>query len=482
MSEKKFVKKLRTFGMSMKVPLTAIIIGAALIPLFLEAGIMLGTFRQSQLDARFIEIQNQCVILSNKMTRSGYMTAEKKNNASLDSQMQTLSDVYNGRIVIVGSNFRVVTDTFNLATGKYYLSEEVIKCFKGENSSHYNKDMQHFAQTIPVYDTADAKAVSGVIVVTASTENILSLTDKVMGKSHLFLVCMVLLISVLGVAAAHLLLRPFKKLQMSFDRVAQGDLDADITEETYRETRLLSQSVQKSLSKLKAVDQSRQEFVSNVSHELKTPLTSMKVLADSLVGQEGVPEELYQEFMGDITAEIDRENKIITDLLSLVKMDKKAADLNVEHLNINQLLEDILKRLRPIADKRHIDLILDSFRPVEADVDEVKFTLAVSNLVENGIKYNVDDGWVRVTLDADHKYFYVKVADSGMGIPEESIGRIFERFYRVDKSHSKEIGGTGLGLAITRSAVTMHHGTIQVASKEGEGTTFTVRIPLSYIP
>ena len=109
--------------------------------------------------------------------------------------------------------------------------------------------------------------------------------------------------------------------------------------------------------------------------------------------------------MGDITAEIDRENKIITDLLSLVKMDKKAADLNVEHLNINQLLEDILKRLRPIADKRHIDLILDSFRPVEADVDEVKFTLAVSNLVENGIKYNVDDGWVRVTLDADHKYF-----------------------------------------------------------------------------
>ena len=233
---------------------------------------------------------------------------------------------------------------------------------------------------------------------------------------------------------------------------------------------------------MKVLDESRSEFVSNVSHELKTPMTSMKVLADSLVGQEGVPEELYQEFMRDITAEIDRENRIITDLLTLVKMDKKAADLNVEHMDINQLVEDILKRLRPIADKRNIDLILDSFRPVEADVDEVKFTLAISNLVENGIKYNVDDGWVRVTLDADHKYFYVKVADSGMGIPEESIGRIFERFYRVDKSHSKEIGGTGLGLAITRSAVSKHHGNIQVESKEGEGTTFTVRIPLSYIP
>ena len=219
-----------------------------------------------------------------------------------------------------------------------------------------------------------------------------------------------------------------------------------------------------------------------MSHELKTPLTSMKVLADSLVGQQGVPEELYQEFMSDITAEIDRENKIITDLLSLVKMDKKAADVNITHMDINQLLEDILKRLRPIADKRNIDLILDCFRPVDADVDEVKFTLAISNLVENGIKYNVDDGWVRVSLDADHKYFYITVADSGMGIPEDSIERIFERFYRVDKSHSKEIGGTGLGLTITKSSVARHHGTIKVFSKEGEGTTFSVRIPLSYIP
>lgn len=112
-----------------------------------------------------------------------------------------------------------------------------------------------------------------------------------------------------------------------------------------------------------------------MSHELKTPMTSMKVLADSLVGQQGVPEELYQEFLSDITEEIDRENKIITDLLSLVKMDKKAADMNITNMNINELLENILKRLRPIADQRSISLILDSFRPVNADVDEVSLRL-----------------------------------------------------------------------------------------------------------
>ena len=182
------------------------------------------------------------------------------------------------------------------------------------------------------------------------------------------------------------------------------------------------------LGRLKVLDDSRQEFVSNVSHELKTPLTSMKVLADSLLAQEDVPVELYQEFMGDITEEIERENKIINDLLSLVKMDKTASDLNVKPENINELVERILKRVRPIAAVRNIEVVFESFRPVTAEVDEVKLSLAISNLVENAIKYNKEDGWVHVSTQADHKYFYVKVADSGIGIPEESIEHILRDF------------------------------------------------------
>ena len=118
---------------------------------------------------------------------------------------------------------------------------------------------------------------------------------------------------------------------------------------------------------------------------------------------------------------------------------------------------------------------------ISAEVDEVKLTLAISNLVENAIKYNKEDGWIHVSLNADHKYFYLEVADSGIGIPEESMEHIFERFYRVDKSHSREIGGTGLGLAIARSAVVMHRGAIKAYSQLGEGTTFAVRIPLTYV-
>ena len=250
---------------------------------------------------------------------------------------------------------------------------------------------------------------------------------------------------------------------------------------TIGELKEANAQLKKDIDEKVQIDEMRKEFIANVSHELKTPITSMKVLADSLLMQEEAPVELYKEFMTDIVAEIDRESKIIEDLLSLVKMDKTSQNLNIMPVNLNQLLELILKRLRPIAAKRNIELLMESFRPVTAEIDEVKMTLVVSNLVENAIKYNVDNGWVHVSLNADHKFFYISVEDSGIGIPEESQEYIFERFYRVDKSHSREIGGTGLGLAITRNAVLLHRGTIKVSSEEGKGTTFTVRIPLSYI-
>ena len=148
---------------------------------------------------------------------------------------------------------------------------------------------------------------------------------------------------------------------------------------------------------------------------------------------------------------------------------------------MNELTEVILKRLRPIARKRDIEVTFESIRPVRATVDEVKISLVISNLVENAVKYNRENGWVKVVLDADHQFFTLTVSDSGVGIPEESLDHIYERFYRVDKSHSREIGGTGLGLSIARNAVVMHRGAIKVYSQPGEGTTFTVRIPLKYV-
>lgn len=320
------------------------------------------------------------------------------------------------------------------------------------------------------------------MLVTVSTESMFNMEEALLDKASLYQLTVFILCLILAFFAVGFFVKPFRAIVKFLDRVAEGGLDEDIAEESYRETKQISRAINKTLQSLKAVDQSRQEFVSNVSHELKTPITSIRVLADSLMSMDEVPKELYQEFMGDISDEIDRESKIIDDLLTLVRMDKSSAEINITQTNINALVEMILKRLRPIARRRNIELIFESIREVTADIDEVKFSLAVNNLVENAVKYNREDGWVRVTLDADHKFFYIKVSDSGIGIPEEYKERVFERFYRVDKARSRETGGTGLGLAITKSVIFMHHGSIQVESKEDIGTTFTVKIPLMYIP
>ena len=308
-----------------------------------------------------------------------------------------------------------------------------------------------------------------------------SLEESLLDRASLFQLPAFLVVAIVAVIVLQAAFRPFDSIVGSINRVAEGNLDEDIEEMAFSETKRISKSLNRMLENIKTMEQSRQEFVSNVSHELKTPITSIRVLADSLMSMDTVPEELYKEFMTDISDEIDRESKIIDDLLTLVRMDKESPEMSFRSANVNSLVEMVLKRLRPIARKRNIEVIFESMREVTADIDEVKLSLAINNLVENAIKYNKEDGWVRVTLDADHKFFYLKVADSGVGIPEEFKDRVFERFYRVDKARSRETGGTGLGLAITKNVILLHHGAVRVESKEGEGTIFLVRIPLIYI-
>lgn len=472
------MKKRTNFFKSLRFRILIILIILGIVPSVIVTYTMLHNYQDRAVSMLTETVQDQSEILCNLIIKENYLN--DTGSQTVNTKLEMFADLYNGRVLLADRDFEIVGDTFHTEEGKTLLSSLAVKCFKGEKASNFDLKSKVLEVAVPV-QSPDVQQIQGVMLMTISTIEIGDMMAELEQKGMMLLGIIVVLSIFLSWLLSTILVKPLARVTKAIEDLTDGMQDDAISVPDYTETELITDAFNKMVNRMKILDESRQEFVSNVSHELKTPLTSMKVLADSLVGQQGVPEELYQEFMGDITAEIDRENKIITDLLSLVKMDKKAADLNITHMDINQLLEDILKRLRPIADKRNIDLILDCFRPVEADVDEVKFTLAISNLVENGIKYNVDDGWVRVSLDADHKYFYVTVADSGMGIPEDSIERIFERFYRVDKSHSKEIGGTGLGLAITRSAIAMHHGAIKVFSKEGEGTTFSVRIPLSYI-
>lgn len=473
------IKKSGKFFKSLRFRILIILIILGIVPSVIVTEMVIANYEDRAIANRVQSMENIGDIMCDLLIKENYLN--DSSSQTVNSKLELLSNIYGGRILIVDRDFRIIKDTYGVDEGKTLVSQKVVNCFKGEDAYRYDSDSQKLILAVPV-KSPEVNQVQGAMMIMASSSEVTSTIRELEQKGILIIGIIVVLAIFLGYILSTVLVKPFARVTKAIEDLTDGYQNEEISVPDYTETALITDAFNKMLSRMKTLDESRQEFVSNVSHELKTPMTSMKVLADSLVGQQGVPEELYQEFLSDITEEIDRENKIITDLLSLVKMDKKAADMNITNMNINELLENILKRLRPIADQRSISLILDSFRPVNADVDEVKFTLAISNLVENGIKYNVDEGWVRVTLDADHKDFFVTVEDSGLGIPEESIERIFERFYRVDKSHSREIGGTGLGLAITRSSIAMHHGIIKVSSKEGEGTTFTVKIPLSYIP
>ncbi len=467
-------------SLNFRLFVTFLIVG--LVPVMAAANVFLETYYERAIAVRTTDVQNQCKIISNQIIASDYLTSNKSD--AISGELSLISSLYDGRIMIIDQDLRVVTDTYDMEASKTMIVEEVIRCFKTGTGVHMVSG-RFIEVAVPIQrvldETTGETETLGVILVSASLD---AITDNraVLENSISLILTIILIILVLAAATlAMAFTLPFKRMTKKINAVTAEHIEDEIREGAYTETKQIADAFNQLLSKLRLLDESRQEFVSNVSHELKTPLTSMKVLADSLIQMPEAPVEYYREFMEDISAEIDRENAIIADLLTMVKLDKTQAEMNIQNHSINELLELILKRLRPIATQHNIEMVFESFREVTADIDEVKMTLALTNFVENAIKYNKENGWVHVSLDADHKYFFVKVTDSGCGIPQEAQEQIFERFYRVDKSHSREIGGTGLGLAIAKNVILMHRGIIEVSSVVDEGTTITVRVPLNYI-
>lgn len=475
---------------SLKVRIFLIISIIGIIPCILIKYGILDNYEERAVSLRTSDVQTQVKIIADHLLNYNYL--QETSSEVINAEIDQLSNLYDGRVIIINGNFKIVKDTYNISEGKTMISEEVIKCFKGQNTASYDERNGYIEITTPIMlpgassDGGDSMQpeedmIKGVMLTSVSTDSIATTMEILGRKANVLEILTGMVILGLAGVLSNILVRPFNRLTDAINEIKEGYTGELISVPDYVETVHIVDAFNQVLARMKRLDDSRQEFVANVSHELKTPITSVKVLADSLRDQGDVPVELYKEFMEDIAEEIDRENKIINDLLALVKMDKTAADLNISVVDINELTELILKRLRPIARKRDIEVVFESIRQVTAEIDEVKMTLIITNLVENAIKYNKEQGSVTVVLDADHQFFILQVSDTGIGIPEEAMEHIYERFYRVDKSHSREIGGTGLGLAITRSAVLMHRGSIKLTSVEGEGTTFVVRIPLNYI-
>ena len=454
--------------------------------------IILDSYEDRAVSVKSTEVQTQLRILANHLIFYNYL--QDTSSDVINTELDMLANLYDGRVMVINDDLKVVKDTYNISQGKTIISEEVVNCLKTGTKgtlSKYDQSNGYIELITPIVETQvieeqdvsslmgdSNEVVRGVLLTSVSTDTIAATLEILSRRATTIEILIVVVIILFAAVVSYTLLKPFDRITAAINDIKEGYTDNPIVGPNYLETEQIIKAFNALFHRMKVLDDSRQEFVSNVSHELKTPITSIKILADSLLAQEDVPNEVYREFMTDIGGEIDREDKIINDLLSLVKMDKTSSDLSITSVDVVRLAENVLKRLRPIAKQHNIELILDSKRAIVAEIDEVKISLVIQNLVENAIKYNKDNGWVRVELDADHQYFYISVIDSGMGIPAESLDHIYERFYRVDKSRSREIGGTGLGLSIARNAVIMHRGSIDVKSVVDEGTTFIVKIPL----
>lgn len=396
---------------------------------------------------------------------------------AVKSVLSSSAYIISGDILVIDEHYRIISDTDDERVDSYIISEDVMNIMKSETEviSRVSGGYAEVMQPVKVGD-----AVKGVILTRASSQ---SVTDSIlyMQKRILMVLVVALIVSVIAIVLISVkAVDRLNQINEELYHTSQGSLREKLGVEGFRETRYLAQNYNSVLEKLTTIDQTRQEFVSNVSHELKTPITSMKILAESLVQNEAATTEEYKDFMSDIVDEIDRETQIINDLLTLVKTDRGESSLNYERVDVNALLDAIVKTVSPLAKQRGIQISYEKFKVVEADVDSSKLSMAVSNIIENAVKYNVDNGWIKVSLNTDNRFFYIKVSDSGVGIPDDVKDKVFERFYRVDKARSRDTGGTGLGLSITRSIVNAHGGTIRLYSESGKGTTFTIRIPINH--
>ena len=483
---------------SLRMRLFIIIFVVGLVPcVILHYGI-LNNYETRAVEVRTEEVETHLRALANHLISYNYLTDQS--SELIGAELAEFSALYDGRILVISDHLKVMKDTYSMSDGKTIVSPDVVKCLlQGNTGSTSNYDRQDgFIEIVtPIIETvytdsrsdneessldvSDEEIVKGVLLASVSTVSIRNTLGILSRKAMLLEVILILAVLLISLVLSTVMMRPFEKLSGEISAVRAGYSTDPIKAPAFLETEHIADAFNQVLARMNALDESRQEFVSNVSHELKTPMTSMKVLADSLVQQDNVPVEMYREFMMDIKNEVDRENQIITELLTLVRMDRKDSKLNVSEVNVNEMVELILRRIRPIAQKRDIELTMVSMREVYAEIDEVKMTMVITNLVENAVKYNRDHGKVRVTINADLYNFYVSVEDTGVGIPQESLDKIYERFYRVDKSRSREVGGTGLGLSITKSIVLQHHGAIDVQSILGEGTKFTITVPLTYV-
>ncbi|MBR0261566.1 MAG: sensor histidine kinase [Selenomonadaceae bacterium] len=236
----------------------------------------------------------------------------------------------------------------------------------------------------------------------------------------------------------------------------------------------------RALVPLKEAYDKQKQFAADASHELRTPLAVVMASADLLLADPSIENPFLRQVLEDLKSEVKKMTNLVSDLLMVARSDNNALKVKIQRLDLTEILKQVIRTMTPIAEKKNIRLAGENFTKVMINADEQKIKQLAIILVDNAIKYTPEDGAVLVRLEkVEASRVVFAVMDSGIGIAPEDLDKVFERFYRVDKARSREMGGNGLGLAIAAEIVKLHDGKISVASKLGEGTKFTVELKVN---
>lgn len=404
-----------------------------------------------------------------------------------------------GRLLVVDTDGKVLYDTFDERCGTLLSLAEVHSVLRGEKDGDYGFHLQDGAgrtQAPSVLDGLTGRDVSRVWVgcftagleaggkrlgallmlssVQDTVDSLTSVRDRMLGVFLLALLAVLILAGMIS----RIVTRPVKELSAGIERMSKGDYEHRVHVPGHGEMAQLAAAFNQMSEQVHHLDEARNQFVSNASHELKTPLATIKILVESMMYQDDMDPELRHEFLGDIDKEIDRLSSVVGDLLTLVHIDSHKLRLRREMMVFADTVRESAARLAPLAKKRGQEIITRIDDGCEMFADPGKLAQVCYNIIENAIKYTPDGGKIRVTLRRSGRDAVLDIADTGVGIPQEDLPHVFDRFYRVDKARSRETGGTGLGLSIVKQIVRLHAGSVTVASEPGKGTTFTVQLPV----
>ena len=327
----------------------------------------------------------------------------------------------------------------------------------------------------PIYNDGD---LIGVLVYISQAQEIYESLRTLRGQTLLWMLLVAASALIISMFVVRTITRPIGELSAGISRMSRGDLSSRVEVRGKNEFAQLASAFNSMCERLEKLDMSRNQFVSNASHELKTPLSTMKILLETLLYQDTYDPQMQKEFLTDINKEIDRLNRIVSDLLTLVNIDSDGMHLNASELRLRDVVTEQVKRLSPLARERGIELSCLIRDPCETVGDSLKLQQVFYNVIDNAIKYTPRGGEVHVELSRVGKRAVVRVEDTGIGIPAEDLPHIFDRFYRVDNARSRETGGTGLGLSIVRQIVLLHNGDIRAESEENKGSTFIIELPI----